>query len=114
MAVEVGVTIASAAEKASVLLVSAPLLASRTSCAATARGPGKIRLVMIVCGPPLATELNPAKEADATTKAASAEPSTAPQRTGRRSSDERCRTRGHIGGLLLVAAGSPPDPPQPE
>src|SRR6185436_985211 len=93
----------------------APLLASRRSWAASERGPRKMRLVTIVCDTPAVSELNPASAPETTTKAARADPTTAPQRTGRRSGLRSAEQAGRIGCLVVsTGPGSAPDAPQPE
>src|SRR5512132_1802603 len=118
MAVPVGTTRASAYDSSSDLLTSAPLLASRKSCAGTERGPGKMRLETIVCGPPVARELRPARETETTANEASADPMTAPQRTGRLIEGGSAELRGARRRILvlvpLAVGGNAPDPPQPE
>src|SRR6478736_5181773 len=74
-----------------------------------------MRLVTIVCDTPVVTELNPASAPETTTKAARADPTTAPQRSGRRRGLGSAEQAGRI-GCLVVSAGSrsAPDSPQPE
>src|ERR671937_828570 len=84
IAVDVDWTIASAYESGSDLFVSEPLLASRRSHADATRGPGKIRFVETVIGPPVTAEPKDAKASEATTKAATAAPPNAARRSRRR------------------------------
>src|SRR5215208_6648295 len=62
-----------------------------------------MRLVTMVCGPPLASEVKPPNAAETATNEASAEPATTPQPIERRSADR-------IGKLCGV--GDAPDPPE--
>ena len=90
----------------------APLLASRRSCAASERGPGKIRFVTNVCGPPRC-ERAEAGERDRRHDEGRQRRAQRPRPSGRGAagSDERRGSRRRIRGLIpLVLAGSSPDP----